>query len=94
MFIRGGFLWCMQANEEQLWSYLVQLATVLRSVHGAGLYFRPGGLHPSKIILTSKGRIRVSGVGILDVLHGDPADDPRMFQVSRPLNVQLQFINS
>jgi PAB-dependent poly(A)-specific ribonuclease subunit 3 len=70
----------LTANEEQLWSYLVQLATVLRSVHGAGLYFRPGGLHPSKIILTSKGRIRVSGVGILDVLHGDPADDPRIFQ--------------
>lgn len=70
----------LTVNEEQLWSYMVQLATLLRAVHGAGLYFRPGGLHPSKVILTSKGRIRVSGVGILDVLHGDPADDPRIFQ--------------
>ncbi|XP_024398844.1 uncharacterized protein [Physcomitrium patens] len=70
----------LTVNEEQLWSYMVQLATVLRAVHSAGLYFRPGGLHPSKVILTSKGRIRVSGVGILDVLHGDPSDDPRMFQ--------------
>lgn len=77
------FFWIwLQANEDQLWSYMVQLATVLRAVHGAGLYFRPGGLHPSKVILTSKGRIRVSSVGILDVLHGDPADDPRIFQVS------------
>lgn len=59
----------------------MQLATVLRAVHGAGLYFRPGGLHPSKIIVTSKGRIRVSSVGILDVLHGDPADEVRVFQV-------------
>lgn len=74
----------------------MQLATVLRSVHGAGLYFRPGGLHPSKILLTSKGRIRVSGVGILDVLHGDPADDPRIFQVSpllsSPLHMKIKYL--
>ena len=57
------------------------MATVVRVVHGAGLFFRPGGLHASKIIVPSKGRLRISGVGILDVLHGDPADDPRVFQV-------------
>ncbi len=71
----------MQVSEEQLWSYMVQLATVLRVVHGAGLFFRPGGLHPSKVLVPSRGRLRVSAVGILDVLHGDPADDPRVFQV-------------
>ena len=60
----------------------MQLATVLRTVHGAGLFLRPGGLHPSKIIMASKGRLHISGVGILDVLHGDPADDPRKFQVT------------
>jgi hypothetical protein len=71
----------LQVSEEQLWSYMVQLATVLRVVHGAGLFFRPGGLHPSKVLVPSRGRLRVSAVGILDVLHGDPSDDPRVLQV-------------
>ncbi|KAG6547571.1 hypothetical protein Mapa_011020 [Marchantia paleacea] len=70
----------MMIGEEQLWSYMVQLAAVLRAVHSAGLFFRPGGLHPSKVILPTRGRLRVSSVGILDVLNGEAADDPRMFQ--------------
>lgn len=71
----------MQVNEDQLWSYMVQLAAVLRAVHSAGLFFRPGGLHPSKVILPMRGRLRISSAGVLDVLNGDPGDDPRIFQV-------------
>ncbi|KAL2653446.1 hypothetical protein R1flu_021574 [Riccia fluitans] len=67
-------------SEEQLWSYLVQLAAALRAVHSAGLFFRPGGLHPSKVILPTRGRLRVSSAGILNVLNGDSGDDPRAFQ--------------
>jgi PAB-dependent poly(A)-specific ribonuclease subunit 3 len=37
------------ANEEQLWSYLVQLASALRCIHQAGLAARPGCLMPSKV---------------------------------------------
>lgn len=36
------------ANEEQLWSYLVQLTSALRCIHSAGLAARPGCLMPSK----------------------------------------------
>ncbi|CAM6115673.1 unnamed protein product [Calypogeia fissa] len=70
----------MMVSEDQLWSYMVQLAAVLRAVHSAGLFFRPGGLHPSKVILPTRGRLRVSSVGVLDVLNGEPGDDPRIFQ--------------
>lgn len=73
----------LQVSEDQLWSYIVQLASVIRSVHAAGLFFRPGGLHPSKILVPSKGRLRVNAVGILDVLNGDPADDIRVMQVTQ-----------
>jgi hypothetical protein len=37
------------ATEEQLWSYLVQLASALRAVHSAGLACRPVCLAPSKV---------------------------------------------
>jgi hypothetical protein len=59
----------------------VQVAAALRAVHSAGLYFRPGGLHPSKVILPTRGRLRLSSTGILDVLNGDPGGNPRIFQV-------------
>ena len=36
------------ASEEQLWSYLVQLASVLRAIHRAGLACRAASLAPSK----------------------------------------------
>jgi hypothetical protein len=36
-------------SEELLWSYLIQLTSVLRSVHTAGLYIRPGCLSPTKV---------------------------------------------
>lgn len=46
-------------TEEQLWSYLVQLVSALRAAHGVGLLLRPASLLPSKVLLTSPGRIRV-----------------------------------
>lgn len=39
------------ANEEQLWSYLVQLTAGLRCLHQAGLAARPACLVPSKVRL-------------------------------------------
>ncbi len=38
------------ATEEQLWSYLVQLASALRVVHSAGLACRAASLAPSKVL--------------------------------------------
>ena len=46
-------------GEEQLWGYLVQLTSALRAAHSAGLLLRPASLMPSKLLLTSPGRIRV-----------------------------------
>ena len=48
-------------SDEQLWSYLTQLASALRVVHCAGLAVRTGSLMPSKVLLTSHatGRIRI-----------------------------------
>jgi PAB-dependent poly(A)-specific ribonuclease subunit 3 len=45
--------------EEVLWGYLVQATSALRAAHAAGLLLRPSSLAPSKILLTSPGRIRV-----------------------------------
>ena len=55
-------------SERQLWSYLVQFTSALRCVHSAGLSIRPSCLHPSKVLLTSFGRIRIGSVGIPESL--------------------------
>ncbi|CAD7695423.1 unnamed protein product [Ostreobium quekettii] len=59
------------ASEDELWSYLTQLAAVTRVAHSSGLAFRPECLIPSKVLLTSGGRLRVGSIGILDVLDGE-----------------------
>ncbi|KAK9461836.1 uncharacterized protein V1516DRAFT_711286 [Lipomyces oligophaga] len=52
--------------EQVLWSYLVQLSSTLRTIHNAGLSARI--LDASKIIVSSKMRLRLTAVGIFDVL--------------------------
>lgn len=56
-------------SEKLLWSYIIQLTSALRSVHSAGLACRTIDL--TKIIMISKLRIRVSGVGVLDVVDSN-----------------------
>lgn len=60
------------AAEDQLWSYLVHLASAIRTVHSAGLALRPEGLLSTQILLTSNGRLRINSIGIFDALEGDP----------------------
>lgn len=62
-------------SERQLWSYLVQFTSALRCAHSAGLSIRPTCLHPSKVLLTSFGRIRIGALGIPESLS--PASDSR-----------------
>ncbi|KAI5817266.1 hypothetical protein BZA77DRAFT_310204 [Pyronema omphalodes] len=57
--------------ENVIWSYIVQLASALKTIHGTGLAARV--LDLSKVLLTSKMRIRLNCVGILDVIASDPA---------------------
>ncbi|PNW78145.1 hypothetical protein CHLRE_10g465850v5 [Chlamydomonas reinhardtii] len=62
--------------EEVVWSYAVQMTSALRAAHGCGLLLRPACLHPSKVLLTGFGRLRVGGVGVLDAVLGPGAEAP------------------
>lgn len=56
------------ASEEQLWSYLAQLTSALRCIHQGGLAARPGSLMPSKVLVSSAGRVRIGSLGVPEVL--------------------------
>lgn len=53
-------------TEDSLWNYTIQLLNAITEVHKLGLSLGP--LDSSKIIITNKGRIRLSSVGIKNVL--------------------------
>ncbi|KAF1976286.1 hypothetical protein BU23DRAFT_551748 [Bimuria novae-zelandiae CBS 107.79] len=53
--------------EQVLWGYIVQIGSALKAIHGSGLAARV--ITPSKILLTSKNRIRLNACGILDVVQ-------------------------
>ena len=55
--------------EQVLWSYIVQMANALKAIHMAGLAARV--IDPTKILLTSKNRIRLNACAILDVVQYD-----------------------
>jgi PAB-dependent poly(A)-specific ribonuclease subunit 3 len=57
--------------EQTLWGYMVQIAAALKTVHGSGLAAQI--IHPSKVILTGRNRIRLSACGVQDVVKFDPA---------------------
>lgn len=56
-------------SEQQLWSYVVQIASAIKSVHAASLAIRC--MDPSKVLLTDKGRIRLGACSVLDVVQFD-----------------------
>lgn len=51
--------------ENELWGYIVQLASALKSIHEAGLAAQT--VKASKILVTSKNRVRLNGCGVLDI---------------------------
>lgn len=53
--------------EQELWSYIVQLANALKAIHSNGLAART--LVPSKVLVTSKNRLRLSGCSVLDIVQ-------------------------
>lgn len=55
--------------EQVLWGYIVQLANALKMIHSNGLAARC--LSPSKVIITSKNRIRLNGLGVLDIVNAE-----------------------
>jgi PAB-dependent poly(A)-specific ribonuclease subunit 3 len=60
----------MQIPERTLWSYLCQLANIIRCIHQQGMAARC--IEPSKILRTSKNRIRLNCCSIFDVIAYDP----------------------
>jgi PAB-dependent poly(A)-specific ribonuclease subunit 3 len=57
--------------EQVLWGYIVQIASALKAIHGSGLAARL--ITPSKILLTSKNRIRLNACSIMDIVQFDNA---------------------
>jgi PAB-dependent poly(A)-specific ribonuclease subunit 3 len=49
-----------------IWNYIIQLTSALRLIHSSGLACR--SLDPTKIIITSKNRLRLSCLGVMDVV--------------------------
>ncbi|KAL7316596.1 PAB-dependent poly(A)-specific ribonuclease subunit 3 [Mucor circinelloides] len=59
----------MPVPETTLWSFITQIASALKTIHGAGLSART--IEPTKIIMTSKNRLRITCAGLVDVLQFD-----------------------
>ena len=56
-----------QVSEAVLWSYVVQIASALKTIHTNGLAARI--IDTSKILVTDKNRIRLSGCAVMDVIQ-------------------------
>lgn len=57
--------------EQVLWGYIVQIASALKAIHGSNLAARL--ITPSKILLTSKNRIRLNACSIMDIVQHENA---------------------
>jgi PAB-dependent poly(A)-specific ribonuclease subunit 3 len=57
--------------ESTLWAYIVQVASALKTIHAFGLAAQV--IHPTKILLTSKNRVRLNACGIMDVVKFEPS---------------------
>lgn len=62
--------------ENLLWAYIVQLSSVIRTIHTTGMAVRV--LDPTKILVTSRTRptIRLNCCGIYDIVTFDPNSNP------------------
>ncbi|KAJ7631888.1 hypothetical protein DFH06DRAFT_1223164 [Mycena polygramma] len=67
-----------QIPERTLWSYIVQLAGAIKRVHDVGQALRM--IDVTKVLVTSKNRLRVSSCGIVDVLMYDTPQDVHSLQ--------------
>ncbi|KAF8603249.1 hypothetical protein BDV93DRAFT_523330 [Ceratobasidium sp. AG-I] len=61
-------------DKRMLWTYLLQLASAVRVVHGRGLAVRC--LDPRRVLVTGVGRVRINTVGIMDIMVYDGQSTP------------------
>jgi len=52
--------------EQTIWDYVIQLTSIIRAIHSSNLACRI--LTPSRLLVDHKSRLRLSGVGIFDVI--------------------------
>lgn len=62
----------LHITEDVLWSYIVQIASALKTIHSNDRAARL--IDPSKVILTGENRIRLNACAILDVIHHDKSE--------------------
>ncbi|RHZ78795.1 hypothetical protein Glove_156g105 [Diversispora epigaea] len=70
--------------ESVLWSYIIQLTSAIKTIHSTGLAARM--IESTKILLTSKNRIRVNCCGILDMINYDGGKNIPHYQQDDLLN--------
>lgn len=62
--------------EPLLWTYIIQISSVLRAVHAANLAVRV--LEPSKVLVQGRSKILVSSICVTDVLQHEVAQQPSL----------------
>lgn len=86
---RSGFT--TQIPEMVLWSYVTQIASALKTIHSNGLAARV--IDITKIILTSKNRIRLNGCAILDVVQHETKSSLAQMQRQDLVNFGLVILS-
>ncbi|KXT06581.1 hypothetical protein AC578_8586 [Pseudocercospora eumusae] len=64
--------------EHELWGYIIQLASALKTIHAANLAAQ--SVMASKVLLTSKNRVRLNGCGVFDITKYDQQQSVRELQ--------------
>ena len=80
-----------QVSEAVLWSYVTQLAAALKIVHNNGLAARV--LDTSKVLVTGKNRVRLSGCAVLDVIQFENATPLPQLQRQDLVNLGLTILS-
>ncbi|KAH9948457.1 hypothetical protein B0H21DRAFT_777847 [Amylocystis lapponica] len=64
--------------ENTVWSYVIQIANAIKTVHDAGMAVRI--IDATKILVTGKNRVRISSCGVVDVLMYETRTDMAYLQ--------------
>jgi PAB-dependent poly(A)-specific ribonuclease subunit 3 len=65
-------------SEQIVWDYVIQLASIIRTIHSANLACRI--IKPSRILVDHKSRLRLSGCAIFDVLDASDNNNQLLTQ--------------
>lgn len=76
-------------SEKTLWSYIVQITSAIKAIHSSGLACR--NIQLNRILTTGEDRIRLTGVGILDVLQGEADQQLIEYQVRNRKSIWISI---